>query len=160
MIKNQKTLVKIELLQNGSKIGLRHLFESLIECKATLKHINVNDNLSPNKAIPQLKEMLSKCKELEYLNIGNMHMKKRHAEVISKTLIDVMKSGSKLKELVWGDSLNNCSSVAKQFLKDLSQIKNNCALVKLEMTDTFNLRANRKECKNLFKGSKIEVILF
>ena len=52
VIKKQKTLVKIELLQNGSKIGLRHLFDSLLECKANIKHININDNLSINKAIP------------------------------------------------------------------------------------------------------------
>ena len=108
-----------------------------------------------------MKDVILNCKELEYLNISNMHMKKGNAQTISNALIDVMRSGdSKLKELYWGDALNNCSSVATQFLKELSEIKSKNALEKLHMPVTFNQRDNRKENRKLFKGSKIQITLF
>ena len=74
-----------------------------------------------------MKEVILKCKELETLNIANMPMKKPNAVLIANALKEVIKGGSKLRELYWGDGMNNCTSVAKQFLKDVSQIQG-CSL--------------------------------
>ena len=69
-----------------------------------------------------MKEVILKCKELETLNIANMPMKKANAVMISNALEEVIKGGSKLRELYWGNGMTDCTSVAKQFLKDISQI--------------------------------------
>ena len=37
----QKCLEKIEVYQNGSKEGLKFLLASFVDCKATLKSVNI-----------------------------------------------------------------------------------------------------------------------
>lgn len=51
VIQAQQSLQKIEVTQNGSKLGLRYLLQALATCKE-LTEININDNMSINKAIP------------------------------------------------------------------------------------------------------------
>lgn len=51
-----------------------------------------------------------------------MPMKKANAIVIANALKEVINGGSKLKALYWGNGMTDCTSVAKQFLKDISQI--------------------------------------
>ena len=43
-----KSLEKIEVYQSGSKAGLKHLFNSLVDCKKTIKYVRVDDNKSIN----------------------------------------------------------------------------------------------------------------
>ena len=38
---HQKSLVKLEVYQNGSKRGLTQLLESLVSCKSTLKYVDI-----------------------------------------------------------------------------------------------------------------------
>jgi len=57
-------------------MGLKPFFNSLIECKNTLKYIRVDDNKSINKAIPELCRVFEECTNLEYVNISDNSMKK------------------------------------------------------------------------------------
>ena len=41
VFKKQKSLVKVDLTQNGSKRGLAPLLESMISCKDTLKELHI-----------------------------------------------------------------------------------------------------------------------
>jgi Ran GTPase-activating protein 1 len=110
----QKCLQVIDVNQNGSKMGLRKLFEALTECK-DLRHVNVNDN-HINKAIPQLTSFLqNNTANLEYLNISNLNMKKKNCKIISEVIIESIKN-SKLKELAWDYDLNCSTSTAQTFL--------------------------------------------
>jgi Ran GTPase-activating protein (RanGAP) involved in mRNA processing and transport len=54
VFKKQKCLEKIEVYQNGSKKGLIALLDSLAFCKDTLREVNISDNKSINRAVPQL----------------------------------------------------------------------------------------------------------
>ena len=43
VFEKQKSIVKVELFQNGSKRGLGPLLKSLIKCKDTLKELQIQD---------------------------------------------------------------------------------------------------------------------
>jgi Ran GTPase-activating protein (RanGAP) involved in mRNA processing and transport len=65
-----------------------HSLINLVECKDTLKSVDINDNMSINKSIPQLTKLIKECKNLEYLNISDLNMKKKNCVEISKVLIE------------------------------------------------------------------------
>ena len=78
----QKSLQIIDVNQNGSKTGLRKLFNALSVCR-DLRSVNVNDN-HINKAIPELQMFLQEnSQNLDYLNISNLNMKKKNCKKIS-----------------------------------------------------------------------------
>ena len=52
------------------------MLQALVQCKNTLKYVNIEDNKSINKAIPELIEFINTCKCVEYLNISDLKMKK------------------------------------------------------------------------------------
>lgn len=116
----QKSLVKIEVFQNGSKEGLKHLLLSLVDCKDTLKSINIEDNKSINKAVDELARAIKECSNLEVLNISDLTMTKTNCRVIQKAIIDALKSGSNLKEIIWNQDLSCSTSTAAEFLDSLS----------------------------------------
>ena len=43
VFEKQKSIVKVELFQNGSKRGLAPLLKALITCKDTLKELQIQD---------------------------------------------------------------------------------------------------------------------
>ena len=144
--------------QNGCKLGLRKLFEALAECK-DLRDVNVNDNFI-NKAIPHLKNFLqSNHANLEYLNISNLNMKKKHCRVISEVLIEAIKDETKLKELTWDYDLNCSTATAQTFLTNFAEIEN-CPIERLSMIGVFNDRKNRQAVREIFVDRQIEVNLF
>lgn len=64
VIAHQKSLEKIEVYQNGSKMGLKYLLTALSQCAETLTYVNFQDNKSINRAIPELIEFITTCKNL------------------------------------------------------------------------------------------------
>mgnify|MGYP006097889109 CR=1 FL=1 len=75
--------------------------EALKEAKDTLTELRINDNRSINRAIPELVEMIKACKNLKSLTLSDLCMKKKNCQAVSDALIESMKSGSKLEELIW-----------------------------------------------------------
>ena len=50
----QKSLEKLSLNENGCEEGLVDILEAMIECKNTIKYVNIEENLSINMAIDPL----------------------------------------------------------------------------------------------------------
>jgi hypothetical protein len=80
----------------------------------------VNDNKSINKAIPELINFVLSCKKLEYLNISNLNMTKHNCMKTADGIIEAIKVGSNLRELVWDSDLIVSHSTATDFLKRVS----------------------------------------
>ena len=108
----QKSLETIEVYQNGSKEGLKHLLISFVDCKATLKSVNIQDNKSINKAIPELATFIKECTNLEYLNISDLKMTKSNCQIIQSAIIETINPSLKLRELEWNYDLAVSTSTA------------------------------------------------
>ena len=117
----QKCLEKIEVYQNGSKEGLKFLLASFVDCKATLKSVNIQDNKSINKAIPELATFIKECNNVEYLNISDLKMTKSNCLTIQEAVISAISPSMKLKELEWNYDLAVSTSTAQSFLNGLSE---------------------------------------
>lgn len=117
----QKCLEKIEVYQNGSKEGLKFLLSSFVDCKATLKSVNIQDNKSINKAIPELANFIKECTNVEYLNISDLKMTKPNCLIIQQAIVDAIGPQLKLKELEWNYDLAVSTSTAQTFLSGLAE---------------------------------------
>lgn len=82
------------MYQNGSKRGLSKLLASLVECKSTLTYVDIQDNKSINRSIAELTTFLKECKNVEVLNISDLHMKKKHVSVVAAALVESINGGS------------------------------------------------------------------
>ena len=101
IVRKQKSIQKLHLFQNVAKKGFKPLLEALKEAKDTLTELRINDNRSINRAVPELVEMIKACKNLKHLTLSDLCMKKKNCQAVSDALIESMKSGSKLEELIW-----------------------------------------------------------
>jgi Ran GTPase-activating protein (RanGAP) involved in mRNA processing and transport len=108
----QKSLEIIEVYQNGSKEGLKYLLSAFVDCKDTLKSVNIQDNKSINKAIPELATFIKECKNLEYLNISDLKMTKSNCQLIQSAIIETICPTMKLQELEWNYDLAVSTSTA------------------------------------------------
>jgi Ran GTPase-activating protein 1 len=70
-----KTLQKIEVYQNGIRMGLSHLFAALPSCKDTIEYVDVSDNLI-KRSTAEMIEFIKTCKEVKYLNLSDSLIKK------------------------------------------------------------------------------------
>uniref|UniRef100_A0A7S3MZB4 Uncharacterized protein n=1 Tax=Strombidium inclinatum TaxID=197538 RepID=A0A7S3MZB4_9SPIT len=154
----QKCLRKIEVYQNGSKKGLRALLLSLAECKDTLKSVNIQDNKSINKAVDELITFIGACKELEYLNISDNKMRKKYCKKVIPAIMQALKDGSKLSDFQWNFDLACSSTLAKQFLSELSEVDSN--LKKVALAGVFQLRETRGTLKESLQSKNIDLELF
>lgn len=155
----QKCLEKIEVYQNGSKEGLKFLLASFVDCKGTLKSVNIQDNKSINKAIPELANFIKECTNVEYLNISDLKMTKANCLIIQQAIIDAIGPSLKLKELEWNYDLAVSTSTAQTFLSGLAeQLQGSTCLQKLSLIGVFQLKSNRDDVKKLF--NTVELVLF
>ena len=119
----QKTLEKLSLNENGCEEGLVDIIEALIECKKTIKYVNIEDNDSINKAIDPLCKFIEECLGLEHLNISKLKMRKVHFEKVCSSIIKAIDSGSKLETLKWNYDFMSISRAAEQFITELDDVK-------------------------------------
>ena len=62
----------------------------MAKCKNTLRYVNISDNKSINKAIPELITLLNECKEtLTYINISDLNMKPKYLKEVSDAIISL-----------------------------------------------------------------------
>ena len=128
------------MFQNGSKESFKFLFNALVECKDSLKYVNVQDNKKVNASIPEFVNFIKSCNNIEYLNISDLPMTKANCKLVYKALIESFKSGSNLKHLEWNYVLSCSSTTAQAFLTELSaSLKDipNLKLQKVSMTGIF-----------------------
>ena len=72
----QKSLQKIEVYQSGIRMGLKHLFKALLDCKDTIEHVNVGDNLIKRETADMC-EFIRSCTNMKYLSISDSLIKKK-----------------------------------------------------------------------------------
>lgn len=120
VFKKQHSLVKLDVMQNGSKRGLAPLLESLVDCKDTLKELIINDNKSINRAVPQLIECIKNCHNLEVLNISDLNLKHKYINSVVDAIIESLETNKKLHTLIWNYDLSRSHSAAKSFIQRLS----------------------------------------
>jgi Ran GTPase-activating protein (RanGAP) involved in mRNA processing and transport len=108
----QQSIEKLDLAQNGCKRGLAPLLKAMVKCSGTLKSLNIEDNKSINRAIPDLVNVIHSCKNLEYLNISDLNLKKKFANDVVSALLESLQSGSKIHTLVWNFDLVCSQSIA------------------------------------------------
>jgi Ran GTPase-activating protein (RanGAP) involved in mRNA processing and transport len=132
----QQSLRKIEVYQNGSKRGLKYLLDYLIVCKESIVSVNIDDNKSINRAIPELKRLISSCPHLHYLNISNLNMKRKYCQEVADSILEAISKGSKLEELMWDNDLSCSVSTAKCFLEKVASSQTP-QLKKLSMAGVF-----------------------
>ena len=78
---------------------MKDLLNALVECKSTLKSVDISDNKSINKAIPELLNMISVCQEnLIHINISDLNMKPKHIKTVADAIVSL-----------WSDKSNQCS---------------------------------------------------
>jgi len=70
-----KTLQKIEVYQNGIRMGLSHLFKALLECKDTIEYVDVSDNLI-KRSTDEMVEFIKTCKNIKHLCMSDSLIKK------------------------------------------------------------------------------------
>ena len=90
-----------------------YIIEALIECKKTIKYVNIEDNDSINMAIEPLCKFIKECKNLEHLNISKLKMRKTHFEKVYSSFIVAINSGSKLETLKWNYDFMSISRAAE-----------------------------------------------
>jgi Ran GTPase-activating protein (RanGAP) involved in mRNA processing and transport len=117
--------------QNGSKSGLIYLLEALVYCKDTIREVNISDNKSINRAIPQLVDFIKKCTKLEQLNISDLKMKKKNCKLVADAIVESQNNSSSLKQLTWNFDLAVSNSTAKDFLNKLYE----CPKLTLELLE-------------------------
>ena len=120
------------MFQNGSKESFKYLFNALVDCKQTLKHVNVQDNKRVNASIPEFVNFIKTCTTLDYLNISDLPMTRSNCKLIAQALIESFKSGSQLKHLEWNYVLSCSPTTAQTFLSDLSAALKTVPKVTLE----------------------------
>lgn len=155
----QGCLEKIDVSQNGSKRGLVALLNSLASCASTLTHLVIQDNKSINKAIPQLQNCISSCKNLRLLNISDLNMRKKHFVEVTDTIIETLKNGSGLKELIWNYDLAASNTCAKNFLQQLYEMETSTLRV-VSLKGVFQSRENRENMRQLFEDREVTLQLF
>jgi hypothetical protein len=62
---------------------MKNLLDDLKECKHTLVELNISDNKSVNRAVPELVNLILVCKKLRSLTISDLSMKKRHCKSVA-----------------------------------------------------------------------------
>ena len=150
------------MFQNGSKESFKYLFNALVDCKQTLKHVNVQDNKRVNASIPEFVNFIKTCTTLDYLNISDLPMTRSNCKLIAQALIESFKSGSQLKHLEWNYVLSCSPTTAQTFLSDLSAALKSLPKVTLEkvsMSGIFQLKENRDKVRDLFKAAGLNVQL-
>jgi Ran GTPase-activating protein (RanGAP) involved in mRNA processing and transport len=90
-----------------------YIIEALIECKKTIKYVNIEDNDSINMAIEPLCKFIKECLNLEHLNISKLKMRKTHFEKVYSSFIIAINSGSKLETLKWNYDFMSISRAAE-----------------------------------------------
>ena len=88
----------------------------MVDCRDTVKYINVKDNRSINKAIGELCQVFEKCINLELIDISDNNMEKQYFKQVCDSIIKGVKNGSKLQTLVWSYDLRKSPSITKSFL--------------------------------------------
>ena len=133
----------------------------MTECKATLKHVNVQDNKQVNSGVPEMIRFIKECKNLEYLNISDVPMTKANCKLVYPAVIEALTSGSKLKTLEWNYVLGCSPTTAKNFLLELSSSlkEHGSSLENLQMVGIFQQKENRDSVKEFFKSAKLDVKL-
>jgi Ran GTPase-activating protein (RanGAP) involved in mRNA processing and transport len=132
VFEKQKSIVKVELYQNGSKRGLAALLKSLATCKGTLKELLIQDQKSGNRAVPELAQLITQCLNLEVLDISDLCLKTANCLIIGTAIIKALNEGSRLTRLVWNYDLARSHTTASQFLARLANAKlNNLKVVEL-----------------------------
>jgi Ran GTPase-activating protein (RanGAP) involved in mRNA processing and transport len=119
VFEKQKSIMKVELFQNGSKRGLAPLLKSLATCKGTLKELLIHDQKSGNRAAVELGELITTCLNLEVLDISDLCLRTANCAIICSALIKALNAGSKLSRLSWGYDLARSPTAARQFLARL-----------------------------------------
>lgn len=119
----------------------------------------IQDNKSINKAIPQLQNCINSCKNLKLLNISDLNMRKKHFAEVADTIIESLKNGSGLKELIWNYDLAASNTSAKQFLHQLHDIETPSLRV-VSLKGVFLSRENRENIRQLFEDKEITLQLF
>jgi Ran GTPase-activating protein (RanGAP) involved in mRNA processing and transport len=66
----------------------------LVECKDSLTELEINDNKSINRAIPELIECITECTNLKVLNISDLNMKRKHIEPVVNAIVEALGNGS------------------------------------------------------------------
>jgi hypothetical protein len=86
-------------------------------------------------------------------------MKKDNCKIISDALIQSIKEGSQLEEIVWSQDLIVSQTIAQDFINQVGQLPASVHLKKLEFNGIFNNKENRVKIKENFKNKNIELIL-
>ena len=94
VFEKQRSLVVLDVSQNGAKQGLSPLLNSMIACKDTIREITIQDNKSINRAIPDLINCIKECKNLQLLNISDLNIKRKYIEQVSTALLETLREGS------------------------------------------------------------------
>jgi len=89
VFEKQKSIVKVELYQNGSKRGLAPLLKSLITCKGTLKELLIQDQKSGNRAAAELAELITKCLN-QVLDISDLCLRTANCSIISAAIVKAL----------------------------------------------------------------------
>jgi predicted RecB family endonuclease len=59
-------------------------------CAGSLTELHIQDNKGINRAVPELVEVLEKCKNLEILNMSDLKIKKSNAVLVRDALVKTL----------------------------------------------------------------------
>lgn len=159
VFEKQQSIVKVKLYQNGSKRGLAPLLKSLITCKGTLKALHIQDQKSGNRAAKELAELITKCTNLEVLDISDLCLRTENCSIISAAIVKALNSGSKLTRLAWTYDLARSPTAASKFLAALYNA-NLTNLRTVKLTGVVQRRSDRAEQAAKFKQKGVTLTLW
>lgn len=92
VFREHKTLKKIEVYQNGIRMGLSHLFDALPACKDTLEYVDVSDNLI-KRSTTEMLEFIKTCKKVKYFNLSDSLIKKKQQAEVVEAIVESLQPG-------------------------------------------------------------------
>jgi Ran GTPase-activating protein (RanGAP) involved in mRNA processing and transport len=159
VFEKQKSIVKLELYQNGSKRALAPLLKALVTCKGTLKELLIHDQKSGNRAPVELAELITTCMNLEVLDISDLCLRTANCTIICTAIIKALNSGSMLTRLAWNYDLERSPTTARQFLARLSSA-NLSNLKAFELEGVVQGRSERAQHVSKFKQKGVTLTLW
>lgn len=90
----------------GVKTGFKPLFKALRDgCDKTLVELTVKDNISLNRAVDELCDILLYNKSLEVLDISDLNLKKKNCQKLADAITKSLQKGSNLRTIIWNSDL-------------------------------------------------------
>lgn len=137
------TLQKIEVYQNGIRLGLTHLFKALLSCKDTIRYVDVSDNVI-KRSTAELVAFIRTCTGIRYLNLSDCLIKKNQQAEVIEAVVSGVRQGSQLQEFVWNQ---DASKATVMYMIGQMALIRPANLKKLEMTGIFTSKATREGIK-------------